>query len=69
MSHSATDDPRALLAAFRASARYADAFARFFAGKRLAPDVTSEDQCAVFEDSPAADTVLFDVAQHELALR
>ncbi len=69
MSDSMTDDPCALLAAFRASAQYAAAFARFFAGKRLASDVTPEEQREVFEDSAAARTVLFDVAQHELALR
>ena len=69
MRGSTTDDPRALLAGFRSSPRYAAAFDAFFAGKRLAPDVTPEEQREVFEESMLARSTLLDVAQHELALR
>jgi hypothetical protein len=51
-------DPRHLFDAFRSSATYRAAWKQYFDGRRLADDVTLDEQRAAFEQSDAAKLAL-----------
>lgn len=63
-----TDDPREFLSRFKQSRWHKDAYAVFFQGKRINPDVTDEEREEAFLESEKAKLALLDFAGRELRL-
>lgn len=60
------ENPRVFFTTFRQSPVYIASIEQFFAGKKLADDVTAEEKRVAFEESTAAKIALIEYAEHQI---